>query len=231
MYYYEPNDRKPMKWAAILTALYAAGLACAFVFVSFDIDAITRSNDEILVEFVEPEPPVEQPEPPRPEVAESREHDVLSPENNEQQVGGRDEQTRTVNQRALFRQPKGGVDEPENAGNPRAVEGDSDSASGKGEGLNADGNVSLDKGLLGRGLVGSLPEPPHPGNNKSGKIVIRVTVDERGHVVNADYEPVGSTSSDDELIRAAQAAARKTRFTESRALVEGGTITYYFKLK
>ena len=34
-----------------------------------------------------------------------------------------------------------------------------------------------------------------------------------------------------ELVEAAKAAARKARFTESRAAVQGGTITYVFRME
>lgn len=78
--------------------------------------------------------------------------------------------------------------------------------------------------------MGSLPKPAYPGN-KSGKIVIRVTVDASGKVTGAAFEPKGSTESDAALVAAAVAAARKARFTESRAAVQGGTITYIFRME
>ena len=96
-------------------------------------------------------------------------------------------------------------------------------------GLNSLGNDQLDEGLRGRGLVGSLPVPSYPGN-ASGKIVIRVAVDQHGKVTSATYEPKGSTSSDGALIAAAIAAAKRAQLTESRSYVQGGTITYNFKL-
>lgn len=160
---------------------------------------------------------------------EPRVHDVAAPEERMAQVAGKDEVTQTPNPKALFRMNKGGADEPDNAGNPRAPEGE-DKASGSGPGLNPDGLDQLDKGLQGRGLVDSLPKPAYPGN-KSGKIVIRVTVDASGKVTGAAFEPKGSTESDAALVAAAVAAARKARFTESRAAVQGGTITYIFRME
>ena len=97
-------------------------------------------------------------------------------------------------------------------------------------GINHAGNVQLDTGLQGRGLVGELPQPSYPGN-ESGKVVIRVTIDKSGQVTNAVYEPKGSTTSNQAMVNAAIAAARKARFTESKSFVEGGTITYKFNLK
>lgn len=230
MQYYDPNDRRSVRWALIVTALYAVMVGCAFAFVAFDLDSLPRSA-ELVIEFLEPEPePEPQPEPPRPKIAEPRQHDRVDPVQNEQQVSGKQEETRTVNPKALFRQPTGGTDEPENAGNPKAKEGDEDKAHGTGGGLNADGNDQLDKGLQGRGLVGALPKPSFPGN-KSGKIIVRVTVNEKGIVTKAEFQRTGSTLNDSDMIEAACQAALKARFTEGHAMQSRGTITYYFNLK
>ncbi len=227
MYYYDPNDRKPRRWALVATAAYALLLVAGFVFVSFDFERdIERIDSMIQIEIVEPEPP--RPRPVR-SAPEPRVHDVAAPEERTAQVSGKDEVTQTPNPKALFKMNKGGVDEPENAGNPHAPEGE-DKASGTGPGLNPEGLDQLDKGLQGRGLVGALPRPAYPGS-KSGKVVIRVTVGPKGDVTGATFEPVGSTVSDGDLVAAAIAAARKARFTESRAAVQGGTITYIFRME
>ncbi|WP_418992279.1 TonB family protein [Alistipes sp.] len=228
MHYYDPENKSPRRWAAIAAAAYAALLAGSFALVTFDFTPIVeKPGDTILVDFTEPPP-----EPPRPVVKaapEPRVHDVAAPVERTAQVAGKDETTQTPNPRALFRMSKGGPDESADAGNPRAPEGE-DKASGTGPGLNPDGLDQLDKGLQGRGLVGDLPKPAYPGT-KSGKIVIRVTVGPRGDVTGAAFEPKGSTESDARLVEAALAAARKARFTESRAAVQGGTITYVFRME
>lgn len=227
MHYYDPNDRKPRRWAAIAAAAYALLLILSFAFVSFDFRRIAeKPGDTIEIELVEPAP-----EPPKPAKApaEPRVHVAPAPEERTAQVDGRDAETRTPNPKALFQMNKGGVDEPDNAGNPLAKRGE-DQAAGKGPGLDADGLDQLDKGLQGRGLVGDLPRPDYPGT-KSGKIVIRVTVGPKGDVTGASFEPVGSTESDAALVAAALAAARKARFTESAAAVQGGTITYIFRME
>uniref|UniRef100_UPI0027D96D42 TonB family protein n=1 Tax=uncultured Alistipes sp. TaxID=538949 RepID=UPI0027D96D42 len=168
-------------------------------------------------------------QPPVRTTTEPRVHDRTAPVEQTAQVAGKDEVTQTPNPRAMFNMNKGGADEPDNVGNPRAPEGD-DKASGTGPGLNPDGLDQLDQGLKGRGLAGALPKPSYPGS-KSGKIVVRVTVDASGKVTGAAYEPKGSTESDAELVAAAIEAARKARFTESRATVQGGTITYIFRME
>lgn len=226
MYYYDPDNKNPRRWAAVAAAVYCVLLAGSFALVSFDVSqAVEKPGDTILVDFTEP--PV--PEPPKPPVkiaTEPRVHDVAAPVEQTAQVAGKDEVTQTPNPKALFKMNKGGADEPDNAGNPRAPQGE-DKASGTGPGLNPDG---LDQGLKGRGLVGNLPRPNQP-ENKSGVVLIRVTVDASGRVTSAAYEPKGSTTSDVELVNEARKAALRTRFSESRAVIEGGTITYIFRLK
>lgn len=229
MHYYDPNDRAPRRWAMIAAAAYALLLAVSFAFVSFDFRQVDdKPGDTILIDFTEPPVPV----PPKPRVrtaTEPRVHDKAAPVEQTAQVAGKDETTQTPNPKALFKMNKGGVDEPDNAGNPRAPEGE-DKASGTGPGLNPDGLDQLDQGLQGRGLVGNLPRPSYPGS-KSGKVIVRVTVDAKGKVTSAAYEPKGSTTDAAELVEAARAAALKARFTESRATVQGGTITYIFRME
>lgn len=228
MYYYDPDNRSPRRWAIVAAAVYGVLLAGSFAAVSFDFTpALEKPGDTILIDLTEPAPE----EPPRPPVkvaTEPRQHDEAAPVEQVAQAAGKDEVTETPNPKALFKMNRGGADEPDNAGNPRAREGE-DKASGRGPGLNPDGLDQLDRGLQGRGLVGDLPRPSYPGG-KSGKVVIRVTVDARGRVTGASYEPVGSTTDAPELVAAARQAALKARFTESRAAVQGGTITYVFKL-
>ncbi len=221
MYYYDPDNKNPRRWAAVAAAVYCVLLAGSFALVSFDVSqAVEKPGDTILVDFTEP--PVKI-------ATEPRVHDVAAPVEQTAQVAGKDEVTQTPNPKALFKMNKGGADEPDNAGNPRAQQGE-DKASGTGPGLNPDGLDQLDQGLKGRGLVGNLPRPNQP-ENKSGVVLIRVTVDASGRVTSAAYEPKGSTTSDVELVNEARKAALRTRFSESRAVIEGGTITYIFRLK
>lgn len=229
MQYYDPNDRKPRLWAVVITLLYAGVIGVSFAFVSFDFRRIEEKvGDEIEIELYDPPVKVTPPPPVRPS-PEPRVHEKAAPTEQTAQVEGKDEVTRTPNPKALFKMNQGGPDEPENAGNPHAPEGE-DKASGTGPGLNPDGLDQLDKGLQGRGLMGNLPKPSYPGS-KSGKVLIRVTVNSAGRVTGATFEPKGSTTSDSQLVEAAIAAAKKARFTESRAALQGGTITYVFRME
>lgn len=225
MNYYDENDDRPKLYGGVATALYCIALAAAMAWVQIAVP-VPVENEMLIIEIEE----VER-EKPKPVItAQAPRHENLSStKQNSQQVTGTDEQTRTVNSRAIFHSNKGGVDEPEDLGNPYAKEGEENLASGDGGGLNPVGNDQLDEGLRGRGLVGNLPVPSYPGN-ASGKIVIRVAVDQHGRVTSAAYEAKGSTSSDAALIAAAIEAAKRARFTESRSFMQGGTITYNFKL-
>ena len=228
MQYCDPNDKTPRRWALLAAVCYALAVGGSLALFSFDItQVVEKPADTILVDLTEP--PAPQPPTPQPKVVpQPRMHEAVAPIEQTAQVAGKDEVTQTPNPKALFKMSKGGMDEPENAGNPYADKGE-DKASGTGPGLNPEGFDQLDQGLQGRGLVGALPKPAYPGT-KSGKVNIRVTVDAKGYVTSAAYEPKGSTVDDPQLVAAAIAAARKARFMEKRTYVEGGVISYKFNL-
>lgn len=226
MHYYK-EDNSPERWAAAALAVYAIVLAVALVFGEVRAGLPPEPREVVLVDF--PEPPQPVPEPPAEPVSEARQHQTSAPEERNVRTRGEAEETRTVNTRALFRQHASGPDEAADAGNPHAAHGERETASGEGSGLKPDGSDRLDSGLRGRGLAGALPAPDYPGN-VAGKVVIRVTVDRGGKVTAAVYEPEGSTTSNAQLVEAARKAALEARFTESERFVQGGTITYIFKL-
>ena len=225
MKYYDEKDDRPRLYGGVAVAIYAIAVAALLLLIYIPI-TVVEVPEMMVIEFEEVEPPTPQPvisnEAPR--------HERISTTvQNSQQVSGTDAQTQTINRRSMFQSNSDGVDEPEDLGNPYAQQGEENLAQGDGGGLNPIGNDQLDEGLRGRGLVGNLPVPSYPGN-ASGKIVIRVAVDQHGQVTSAAYEPKGSTSSDAALIAAAIEAAKRARFTESRSFAQGGTITYNFRL-
>lgn len=175
MYYYNPNDRSSRRWATIAMALYGLATCGALAFGGFDAHVVDPKGQTLYVEFVEspPEPPAPPSAPP-----EAPSHEQPAPTEETARSAGREAETRTPNPRALFRMTRSGADEPEDAGNPRAPEGEESSA-GNGPDLNPEGFDQLDRGLQGRGLRGALPKPSYPGN-RSGRIVVRVTVDRGG---------------------------------------------------
>lgn len=227
MYYYNPDKNTSRRWAWLAACLYGVLLAAAFGFGSVDASRPADRSEAIFIEFEEPAPP-DPPVPPRRDIVEP-EHTQIDHTESFDQAKGSDEQTRTVNPKALFRMAKDGTDEPEQTGNPKAPAGPANTASGSGSGLDpVSGN--LDKGLEGRGLVGELPKPVYTAN-VSGKVIIAVTVDASGRVTSAEFHAQGSTTSNAALVEAAKRAAMKARFTESESFVQGGMITYVFKMK
>lgn len=218
-------------YAIFATILYGVGIALAMLYGVVYIEPRPVKEAELFVEFIEtvPEVSTESVASPSPDMAEK--HQVVAEQDSSQQTEGAAPKTQTVNPRALFKMNQGGVDNAENSGNPYAQQSEEDSSSGRDFGLNPVGTEALDEGLQGRGLVGTLPMPAYPAGNRGGKVVVRVAVDREGKVTSATYEPKGSTTSDSSLVEAAIDAAKRARFTESAAFVQGGTITYIFKLK
>ncbi|MBR5877222.1 MAG: energy transducer TonB, partial [Alistipes sp.] len=147
-------------YAYIFSAIYVVLLFAVFRFGYVTIQPKEKPQSEaIYIEMVKPEPPPKPKLKPTPKVKEAPRHERLAPRDNTQQASGKTEETRTVNQRALFKMSKDGADKPTNAGNPYAKQDTVTTASGTGGGLNPVGNDALDEGLQGRGLVGALPQP------------------------------------------------------------------------
>ncbi len=240
MNYYE-HTRAPRRWAAAALAAYLLAVGAALAFAQIEVERPEQTAAIVLVELPEKPAPPPPPAPPRTTPApapaptapahtpEPVRHDEPAPVEQNNQTSGEQEETRTVNPRALFHQSASGPDEPADAGNRNAPQGESEQARGEGTGSKLQGMDQLDRGLQGRGLVGDLPRPDYPGN-RAGKVLVRVTVDREGKVTSAEYEPKGSTTTDAALIAAAREAALRARFTTSEQHVQSGTITYIFKL-
>ena len=181
------------------------------------VEYVTSERSEIAVQTPQP---VQKPR--------DRETSGQTPQRSEAQQPA--EQPRTVNQRALFpgrtagsTSTSEGLTEGEgNAGDPSGAPGGSHDGTGQG-----DSGIAYD--LSGRSVVGSLPKPLYPGN-ESGKVVIDVTVDASGRVIDAFPRAQGSTTNSKRLADAAVEAARKARFSSSESLMQTGTITYVFTL-
>lgn len=84
--------------------------------------------------------------------------------------------------------------------------------------------------LSGRSVVGVLPLPSYNAQ-VSGKIVISITVDKSGKVINTEIGR-GTTIDNLALRKAAETAALQARFSVSpNAGNQVGSITYHYKLK
>lgn len=86
--------------------------------------------------------------------------------------------------------------------------------------------------LAGRSIMGSLPKPDYTVN-KSGKVVVKISVDQYGSVVSATPGITGTTVQDKVLWEAAKKAALEAKFnlSSSAPTMQEGTITYIFRLK
>lgn len=99
---------------------------------------------------------------------------------------------------------------------------------GEGHGLGTNG-ISYD--LQGRGFR-SLPNPKYDYQGE-GRVVVDVSVDRSGNVVQATPGTKGSTTLDEYLLRVAKEAALKAKFDPkpNAPAIQKGTITYIFILK
>ena len=176
----------------------------------------------------EKQEPVEKP---REEIKTDQEKESTD---QEKQEGAEEEKPEEpeVDQRSLFPGVEEG-DESRSEGvaggeGNQGVEGgapDADQYSGQPGG----GGVSFS--LNGR-FPQSLPKPQYVCQ-KSGIVVVAITVEKTGRVVNANPGVKGSTTLDDCLLKEARKAALNARFDrrpEAPAL-QKGTVTYHFKLQ
>jgi TonB family protein len=99
---------------------------------------------------------------------------------------------------------------------------------GKGTGIGTGTGSGISVDLGGRGSL-SLPKPAYT-SQKSGKVVVEITVDEEGNVIKAKAGGRGTTVQDASLYEQAERAAKRAKF-ESNSGGPGkqiGTITYTF---
>ncbi|PKQ65484.1 hypothetical protein BZG02_00305 [Labilibaculum filiforme] len=113
------------------------------------------------------------------------------------------------------------------SGNQGAPNGSPDSDNYNGSGL---GNKGVSYDLKGRNSL-SIPKPQY-NLQESGKVVVEITVDKNGKVVNARPGMPGSTTSNSTLFEAARKAAMKAVFNADpkASAFQKGTITYHFQL-
>jgi len=85
--------------------------------------------------------------------------------------------------------------------------------------------------LSGRSLQGGLPKPAYE-IQEEGIVVVRITVDRNGNVIDAEPILRGTTTQNSYLWRVAREAAMKAQFNadEDAAARQTGTITYHFSL-
>jgi len=147
------------------------------------------------------------------------------------------EKPREANKNALFPGQKTdgsttGEGETGKPGNQGGLEGSVDSQNRTGStGGGGDAERGIVANLSGRSAL-SLPQPDYP-SQKSGKVVVRVTVDKQGNVTKAEPGKQGSTTLDPQLLKAAEKAALNAKFdvNANAPAYQVGTITYVFRLQ
>ncbi|MGM0496925.1 MAG: TonB family protein [Bacteroidota bacterium] len=93
------------------------------------------------------------------------------------------------------------------------------------------GMGNMDYSLSGRNPE-SLPKPEY-NYQVEGKVVVEITVDKYGNVTKAVSGVKGSTTLNDNLLKAAKKAALNAQFDRDpdAPAYQKGTITYYFRLQ
>lgn len=243
MEYYDPIDHSPKRYAAVITIVIMALVSFAVSYITIDIEPY-QGVEYVEIEYVEQESVEEEPPQPEPKVAKvdapkiktpqtkaTQVYEKEAPDNTRNQTSGKEEQTQTVNQQALFKPTSGVKSDAEVVhGNKLAPEGENDSHKGEGTGLNTIGDVALDAGLQGRGIVSGYQRPT--GNNAQGKVVVSVVVDSEGNVVEATVRSQGTTTTDATLRQNAVKAAKRTKFKpDPSRMTQSGTITYIYKIR
>jgi len=142
---------------------------------------------------------------------------------------------RKVNERALY---KGKNTETTYTGGEGITQGDGNQGSITGS-INSDnysqglsqGSGGVTFSLEGRNPL-FLPKPRYD-YQVEGKVVVEIRVDRNGNVTYARAGIKGSTTTDENLIKAAQEAALKAKFDNKSdaAFTQTGTITYIFILQ
>ena len=236
MEYYNPIDCSSKRYAAIITAVVMLGALLLVGIIEVEVVATPKvipPLEIIFEEVAEAEEPKRVPQ----QSAPADQRRDLRPAHVEEaktesstQTSGEAERTETVNPNALFKPTTGNSAETVATGNRLAPDGEKEQNRGEGAGYNLQGTDQLDAGLQGRGLREGLPKPSTRYNTE-GIVVVRVEVDSDGNVTSAVVSLSGTTTTDATLQSLAVEAAKKAKFRPSQRTVQGGTITYVFKLQ
>lgn len=236
MEYYDPIDRTSRRIAAAVTAIVMAVVILGLCHLRFTLDVVKEREPSLdivfeeLVEATEPEQPRQQSAPTDQRRDKAPAHVEKAKTESSNQTTGQAEKTETINPNALFKPVVGNSAEQVPEGNRLAPDGEREQNRGEGSGYNLQGTDQLDAGLQGRGLREGLPKPT-TNYKTSGTVVVRVEIDAAGNVTSAKVILDGTTTTDAQLHRLAEEAARKAKFRPSERTLQGGTITYVFKLQ
>ncbi|HEY9125471.1 MAG TPA: energy transducer TonB [Bacteroidales bacterium] len=149
-----------------------------------------------------------------------------------------EQKTPQLNEKALFKKksneqgdiPGSGSIYGKKGGDPNALPGNGDgigNGTGNGTGPGKDG---ISFSLEGRNPL--YLQIPSDKSQSEGKVVVEITVDKDGRVINAIPGVKGSTTLDEQLLQIAKTAALQSKFnTKAGSTIQKGTITYRFVLQ
>ena len=241
----------------ILTiAIHMALVACFFVTGFKYLDPPPPEKTPILIDFTEPEikkpeqiwngtkPKVEEPEPEKPiNLVQQAEAQLEGTKSNEAPEAIVDEfgdvetpeppREKPINRRALFQAANNNTTKDTLA--PQASREPSDELkAGHASGNTKTGETAGEPNakLSGRSVNGTLPRPYY-GVQASGKVVVKITVNQYGEVTTALAGVEGTTATDKRLWEDARKAALGASFNmdASAPALQEGTITYIFNLR
>ncbi len=252
MQYYVSDEKKGKRWGLASALLYLALWVVLMILIKFPPVEAKPYDEGILINFGNTEAAggledtrlsddqAQRPVEARPSTAPSQlvtspHGDVEVPQPDKPRPTTQPdpvEQPRQADPRSLFPGRTPGSTSPAEgtstgAGNQGNLAG-SPEGSHDGTGTGTSGTAY---NLTGRSSIGALPLPAY-NRDREGKVVIEITVNPEGQVINARHNAKGSTLTDGQLIEAARQAALKSRF--NKAEIENnqvGTITYVFKMK
>jgi outer membrane biosynthesis protein TonB len=184
------------------------------------IEEQIESTEEIITQSIVETPSVEK--------TEKKKKEVVKKEDPKEEVI--EEKKPEVNKKALYPGKKKTKTTSEGEkggdGNQGAVDGEPNPEVYEGGGIGEDGTAYQ----LGDRKANVKPKPQ--GNQVEGKVVVAITVDRLGNVINAIPGVKGSTTLDGQLLKRAKNAALKTKFApkESAPTNQQGKIIYSFRL-
>ncbi len=192
------------------------------------MEEIPQTEDQVVTNESEETPYIEEPaEEPAEEVVEEKVEEKV-----EELVEEKQEPPKpVVNTNALY---KGKQKESEDGGNEgnTLYPGDQGKENGTEDSGNYDGLGGLGNGIsfdLGGRNPKSLPKPTYNSDDQ-GKVVVTIRVDRQGNVTTAEAGARGTTVTDQKLLKEAEAAAKRARFSPKPDApeIQRGTITYNF---
>ena len=184
------------------------------------IEQQIESTEEIVTQSVVETPTVEK--------TEKKEKVVKKEEPKEEVI---EEKKPEVNKKALYtgKKKKETSSEGETGGdgNQGVIDGDPNSEVYEGGGIGEDGTAYQ---LGGRKV--EFKAKPIYNTQVEGKVVVMITVDRLGNVINAIPGAKGSTTLNKQLLQRAKAAALKTKFDTKKSAPNNqqGKIIYNFRL-